>query len=61
MGGNDHGPGDPDLWARCRKLVAGWREQAKSERSELQFQSMRDGRASAFEEAANALEKAMKR
>lgn len=29
MGSNDHGPGDPDLWAKARKLVAKWRESAE--------------------------------
>ena len=52
MGSNDHGPGDPDLWARCRKLVKTWRENA-------QFRHKRD--ASMLRECADELEKAMKR
>jgi len=54
MGSNDHGPGDPDLWARCRKLVAAWREEA-NRRGDTSM------KAWALRECADKLEKAMKR
>ena len=54
MGSNDHGPGEPDLWARCRKLIKEWRETAKqSGSSELHIVMLRA--------CADQLEKAMRR
>jgi hypothetical protein len=56
MGSNDHGPGDPDLWARCRRLISGWRALA-AYGEELNKPNVAD----TLKQCADELEKAMKR